>query len=256
MALLLLIVDFFFKLIPQRAYTPDQIENLKIIAHRGCHETGYVENTLNSFIWCVDNNIWGVEFDVRFTVDNIPVIHHDFHCGRLFNQPHLAINETKFSELRERVPEIPSLEEVIRTCGKKIHMMIEIKSGLNREQNKSLSLALSSQNPKTDYHILSLDTNYFKTITFINNDCFVPVAELNMSRMVEFAIQNKCAGLAGHYLMLTPSINRRLASLQINTGVGYVASRNSLLREIRRKHSWIFTDLPSSTNKWIAQLSK
>jgi len=173
----------------------------------------------------------------------------------LFNQPQLVISETEFRELRTRVPEIPTLEEVIRTCGKKIHMMIEIKTRLNVEQNKSFSLALGFLNPKTDYHILSLDTDYFETITFLNYDCFVPVAELNMNGMIEYVIQNKCGGLGGHYLMLTQSRKRRLASLQINTGVGYVASRNSLLREIRRNHNWIFTDFPSSINKWITQLS-
>ncbi|MCH7770690.1 MAG: hypothetical protein IIA49_06695 [Bacteroidetes bacterium] len=71
---------------------------------------------------------------------------------------------------------------------------------------------------------------------------------------MSYAIQKKCAGIAGYYLMITKSIKRRLSSFDLNTGVGYVASKNSLIREIRRDHHWIFTDRASRVKKWLTEM--
>jgi len=255
MSFLTSIIDFIFKLMPQPALTPDQIGNVKLVAHRGYHGNGIIENTLDSFIWCLENDIWGIEIDIHFTADNIPVVHHDPHCGRLFNKPHILIARSRFEDLKSQIPDIPSLEEVVRICGKKIHLMIELKTHLNQEQNQIFSNILSGLRSKVDYHILSLDLDHFRSVEFLKYDSFLPVAELKFRKFIKFAIEKQCAGVAGHYLLLSRSTKRRLSSSQINTGVGFIASKNSLKREIRRNHDWIFTDKISRTSNWIKQLS-
>lgn len=252
--LIQLLVDLLFSVIPQPPLTPTQIKNIKIIAHRGCHDTGLIENTLPAFVWCMDHNIWGIEFDIHFTSDNIPVVHHDHHCGRVFHQPKLIISQIKFIELRNKIPDIPSLMEVVQKCGKSIHFMIEIKSVLSMEQNHILENILAPIESKADYHILSLKIGYFDSISFVKHDCFLPVAELNVGKFMSYAIQKKFAGIAGHYLLITQSIKRRLSSFNLNTGVGYITSENSLIREIRRKHHWIFTDRASRVKKWLTEM--
>ncbi len=256
MKLIQLLFDFLFNVIPQPPLTPAQIKNVKIVAHRGCHETGLIENTMPAFVWCMDQNIWGIEFDIHFTCDNIPVVHHDPHCDRFFHQPQLIISEIKFIDLRYKISDIPSLKEVVQKCGKKIHFMIEIKSVLNVEQNQILEELLAPLEPKVDYHILSLKRKYFDSISFVKYDCFLPVVEFNLRKFMRYAIQKKCAGIAGHYFLINQSIKRRLSYCGLNTGVGFVASKNSLIREIRRNHNWIFTDRASSVKKWVEKLSR
>ncbi len=249
--LLQFLIDSLFKAIPQSPLTPAQIKSPKIVAHRGCHDSGLTENTLPAFVWCRNQNIWGIEFDIQFTSDNIPVVHHDPHCGRVFQQPRLIISQINFAELRIKIPEIPSLIEVVQKCGKDIHFMIEIKSVLSAEQNEILANILTPIESKEDYHILSLKKEYLDSITFVNHDCYLPVAELNVSEFVRYAIKKKCAGIASHYLMITSSQKMKLSHFDLQTGVGYIASKNSLIREIHQNHTWIFTDRISSVKKWI-----
>lgn len=249
------LIDLLFRVIPQSPLTPDQIKSLKIVAHRGCHDTGLVENTLPAFVWCRDHNIWGIEFDIQFTGDNIPVVHHDPHCGRVFQQPQLIISQISFDTLRDKIPAIPSLEEVVQKIGKEIHFMIELKSVLSEEQNQILKKLLGSLEPKVDYHILSLKKEYFDSINFVKYDCYLPVAELNVNEFAKYAINNKCDGLAGHYLMITPSLIMKLSQFDLQTGVGYIISKNSLIREIHKNHTWLFTDRITSVKKWVDEMA-
>lgn len=50
---------------------------MKLIAHRGDH-TVHPENTMEAFQAALDAGAYGVEFDVRLTADNIPVVFHYF----------------------------------------------------------------------------------------------------------------------------------------------------------------------------------
>ncbi|MDA0195575.1 MAG: glycerophosphodiester phosphodiesterase [Bacteroidetes bacterium] len=249
------IINFFFKIIPQSGISSDQCKNLKLVAHRGYHEGKFIENTMSAFNWCLENNIWGIECDIHFTYDNVPVIHHDKHCGRLFGNPQLIISKVRFEDLRSEIPEVPSLEEVINLLGGKVHLMIEIKSSLSAEQNNTLKESLLNLRPKTDFHILSLDLDFFESIDFLNPDCFLPVAEFNLKTCAKYAIDKECDGVAGHYLLVTKSLKRMLLDKQIKTGVGFVASKNSFIREIKRNHDWLFTDYIASSSRWIRQLS-
>ncbi|MFY0625689.1 MAG: hypothetical protein JXR07_05315 [Reichenbachiella sp.] len=249
------IVDFFFLLLPQKSASKVQIDNTKIIAHRGYHEKNVIENTIPAFQWCEENNIWGIEFDIRFTMDNVPVIHHDSHCGRLFNRQDLSISETIFEDLRKEVPQIPALSEVVSLFGSEIHFMLELKTELTSEQNNILLKTLSSLRPNHNYHILSLEIDIFKSIEFAKTNCFVPVAMLNVSNLLHYTLEYHCAALTGHYLLLNKSHIQKLHSHSIISGVGQIASKNSLMREIRRGHEWIFTDEVSKVKKWLFEIS-
>ena len=48
-----------------------------VVAHRGCTETGLVENTLDTFAEARRLGADGVELDVRLTADGALAIHHD-----------------------------------------------------------------------------------------------------------------------------------------------------------------------------------
>ena len=63
------------------------MRNCKIISHRGEHDNVQVlENTLQAFARARESGVWGVECDIRWTADQVPVIHHDPGGSRLFGQ--------------------------------------------------------------------------------------------------------------------------------------------------------------------------
>ncbi len=244
MKIIEILIDLFFKNYPQSRPNSDKLIDLRLVAHRGAHATSnHIENTLPALDWCINNRIWGIEFDVRFTADNKAVIHHDAYTKRLFPSTNLDISNTTFSKLRSVVPDIPLLEEFVERATKsKIHLMIEIKETLTPEQNEILLEILSPLKPKENFHLLALNTKVFDSITFAKSNCFLPVTTIKTSKLLRFAIDNKCAGLSGHYLLLTNRIQQKLSDNDLKIGVGFANSQNSLFREVNRGCNWIFSD--------------
>ncbi len=54
----------------------------KFIAHRGCDSSNAPENTLPAYKWAHDTGYRIFEYDVRFTLDNVPVLLHDETINR------------------------------------------------------------------------------------------------------------------------------------------------------------------------------
>jgi glycerophosphoryl diester phosphodiesterase len=99
-----------------------------LIAHRG-YSAMYPENTITAFRKARGKV---VEFDVRKTLDNIPVVIHDRTLDRTTTgtgdvKKHTweHINDLRIRECDERVP---SLDQVLQTFGDEYSYDIEIKS--------------------------------------------------------------------------------------------------------------------------------
>jgi len=92
-----------------------------IISHRGKIDLSSQENTLVGIQEVIDLGIEMVEFDVRKTKDNVLICYHDA------NIQNIPISEIYFEQLKERVPEVCSLVEVIDICKEKIGVNVEIK---------------------------------------------------------------------------------------------------------------------------------
>ena len=81
-------VDAAAAITPQAVPEDVALGNCKVIAHRGAHDsTRIIENTLPAFTTASAAGVWGVECDIRWTADLVPVIHHDPTCQRLFGYP-------------------------------------------------------------------------------------------------------------------------------------------------------------------------
>ena len=245
--------DTLFSLIPRRIPDTESLKNCKIIAHRGDHDGNKTifENTIPAFDRVLENNIWGVEFDIRWTRDLIPVVFHDEDLMRLFGSP-LKVRSLTFEQLRKDFPLIPSLEEVIQKYGKKLHMLVEIKEEVYPDpalQNKRLNDLFAGFEPVKDYHVLSLCPDMFTIINFAPKYSFVPVAETNIREMSELALKNNFGGVCGHYLILSDGIAKKHHEKGQRTGTGYTASANCLFREINRGTDWIFSNNAVSVQK-------
>ncbi len=114
---------------PRRPARADALRECKIIGHRGQHDGNRAikENTLAAFQACVDADVWGIEMDIQWTRNGEPVILHDKHGLRVFNDASIHPGNMTLRELRRKCPDIPSLEQVIEQFGGKIHLMLELK---------------------------------------------------------------------------------------------------------------------------------
>ena len=97
-----------------------------IIAHRGFHQNGIPENSVEA-IRAANDAADGVEFDIRESADGILVVHHD---SVAFGLP---IATTKYSTLHDLSKKngatIPTLEEVVAVIEFGKFVMAEVKVG-------------------------------------------------------------------------------------------------------------------------------
>ena len=133
-----------------------------LFGHRG-YAKDAVENTIPSFLLCIERGIPGVELDVHLTRDGKLVVAHDFSLLRtaLVDK---KIEELDYKELEEYNVgaykggngRIPLLSEVFATCGKKLYYDIEIKD--NGIKDIGLEKALWKEiaaSGMTDYCVVS-----------------------------------------------------------------------------------------------------
>ena len=255
-------VDFIYSKHPQPFPEKYNLINCKIISHRGEHDNRSIfENTLKAFDKVLDNSVFGIEFDIRWTKDLKPVVLHDKTTKRLYNKE-IDVNEACFSDLKTSVPEIPSLEEIISRYGKKLHLMVEIKQEVYPEPLKQAGILknlFSDLTPGKDYHFISLLPEIFSIIDFVPKSTFIPVARLNLKSMSQIALRNKYGGVAGHYLLITNSVIKKHLDKNQKIGTGFVESENCLFRELNRGTEWIFSNnavkLQTIINSSLKQLS-
>ncbi|OFZ15937.1 MAG: hypothetical protein A2Z20_10790 [Bdellovibrionales bacterium RBG_16_40_8] len=248
-------IGLFFALWPQPTPPNEKLLSAKIVAHRGVHENSLaIENSREAFQLAVNNKLWAIEFDVRFTQDNIPIISHDPDNGRLFGCPDIVFAQVDFLTLRKKLPQIISLQEVVAEFGRKIHFMIEIKDSLHHSplRIKSLQQILATLTPKKDYHLLSLDPDYLEALTFFApKDAMMDVIWLDSKKIMKKNNELNHGAIAGHFLFFNKTQIKDLQEKNKLVGVGFLDSRNSFYREINRGVDFVFTDKPLRLKKVI-----
>ena len=258
---LMQVCDLIFALIPQQAPTVENLRKCKIISHRGQHDNLKVfENTLTAFDHVLETDgIWGVEMDFRWTKDLYPVVSHDPDLQRLYGS-NIRISDTTLYELKQLCPQIPTLEEVLKRYGGKLHLMVEVKAEhypQPEEQNRILKELFEPFEPKKDFHFLSLDPKTLELIKFIDTSAKILVAVLNEKTLGKISLTENYAGLGGHYLLLDKKLVEEHLACGQKIGVGYPKSKNNLFREINRGVEWIFcNDAVELSNILQTELNK
>jgi glycerophosphoryl diester phosphodiesterase len=232
-------------IVPRPRPSHQALRECKIISHRGEHDNLQVkENTMAAFARVVEAGAWGIEFDVRWTRDLEPVVIHDTDTRRVFDIK-LSVAETSLTELRRRVPEVPTLAEVVQRFGGASHLMVELKAdalGAEETREKKLREIFASLKPGDDYHFLALQFDLFKLAKFAGAGACLPVAELDMRTVSREALLRNFAGACGHYLLLNRGMIKRHHRQGQKAGTGFIASRFSLYRELNRGVEWVFTN--------------
>ncbi|MDO9565836.1 MAG: glycerophosphodiester phosphodiesterase family protein [Candidatus Desulfaltia sp.] len=239
------VVNSVYANLPQALPGEEQLSNCKIISHRGEHDNKNIfENTLPAFDTVIDQGIWGIEFDVRWTRDLQPVVFHDRNLKRVFGSS-IEISEVTLAELQANFPMIPSLDEVVSRYGKKSHLMVEIKEGVYNDpvfQNQVLQDIFSPLEPQSDFHFLSIMPEMLTLIDFIPATTFLLISQLNARSLSEMSIRKNYGGITGHYLFLTDNIVKKHKKHRQMVGTGFINSKNCLFREINRGVNWIFSN--------------
>ncbi len=142
---------------------------MKYIFHRGYHNSKEEENKITAFINAFNNpNAYGIETDVRETLDHVFVLYHDpLFEGKL-------INKCLYKDLKKQ--NIPSLEDLLKIKTDKI-ILLEIKD-FNLNLNKFISILnkykrniyIMSFNNKVIQKILNKTTKYkLGTLNYVFN---------------------------------------------------------------------------------------
>lgn len=124
-------------------------KELILISHRGGKGFG-PENTLESLSRALEYGVEMVETDVRISRDGVPLIHHSPFIGL-----HL-LSHMDMSEIREKAPHIPTLEEYISMAGGRCSLNLEIKSC----QPSTLAEIIERAKPSFPILVSSFDSDF------------------------------------------------------------------------------------------------
>jgi len=97
-----------------------------IIGHRGARGLA-PENTIASFRAALAAKVDAIEFDVRVTLDNVPVVVHDeylTHRGK-----NLVIAQTTYEVLKKHFADLLTLSETLRFIDRRVPLFVELKPG-------------------------------------------------------------------------------------------------------------------------------
>ena len=285
-------------LVPHAQPSREAIRRVVIIAHRGAHREvlphgqrsdqpsgrlsasrSLPENTLAAFDAAAMGGADGIEFDVRWTADEVLVICHDLTAKRVF-QKSLRIMKTKFNRLRLIVPDIPTLNEVVMryngpqqmqgSVARGLHLMIELKGakpgsrhGWTPERLERLAGELQSLTPVADYHLMSLNPKTLMAAEasgLFKPEALLSIATTNTHRISRITLSKKWGGITGHYVLLSKKIQNVHLKKGQKMGVGFVQSANSFRRQIDRGADWVFTNdavkLAQLRKTWLEDAGK
>ena len=240
---------------PQRPVRPPRLARARLVAHRGAYDNQQVfENTLPAFERFRRAGGWGIELDVRWTRDGVPVISHDPDGRRLFGVDH-PIADMDLATLRQRLPLVPPLADIVTRFGGRLHLMVEIKCLPPRDYRPPAALLqrhFDGLTPSRDYHFLSLDHRLLQQLAFTPREACIPIARVNSGKVRRMAEIYGWGGVAGHYALIR---RRQVAALHrrgFRVGTGFVNSTNSLHRELNRGVDWLFSDRPLGLQRMVS----
>ena len=241
--------------LPAKRPSRERLLRARIVAHRGAHGIGARENTVAAFDRAAAAGVWGIELDVRFTRDHEPVICHDADLRRTFGVAATIADCTR-AELARVAPDVPALEEIVARYGGNVQLMIELKrNGLPSARGVSrFTDALKPLEPQRDFRMLALHEEVFDRVTFAPPPALALVSELAPWRTARIAIARGWGAACGHYALVSDRVRRDLRDHDCSVGVGHVASRSCLTREIARGADWLFTNHAERAQGWLTDL--
>lgn len=249
--------DMATALRPRNSPPLELLRRCRLISHRGEHNGRDVpENTLTAFEKAAAAGVWGIELDIRWTLDLQPVVVHDADLQRVFGLKQ-RVRDLNLEELHSHCPAVPTLAEVIDRFGQRVHLMVEIKDEpyvQPTRQNQLLAELFAPLTAGRDYHLLSLMPRMFDLVTFAPRAACFPIAQTRVTPFSRLASDGGFGGLFGHYLLVNDQLVDQHHRNEQKVGTGYIGSRNCLFRELQRGVDFIFSNRAAKMQKMLDQL--
>jgi glycerophosphoryl diester phosphodiesterase len=237
----------------RHAPTAAQLATVRIISHRGEHDNRTVfENTCAGFDPLRGSGIFGIECDVRWTRDRVPVVFHDAGLERLFGARQ-RLHDLSWLQLHAGWPMVPRLDDFVRRYAGEFQLLVELKYERYPDpalQDRRLAEALAPALEAGRCHVLSLRPELFALLPSLPAARTLGIARLNAGAISMEALAAGRAGFACHFTALRARhIRAHRAAGQV-VGCGFPSSRPLLYREAARGVDWIFTNRPRQLERW------
>ena len=144
---------------------------MKRIIHRA-NGGVYPENTLEALEEMVQVDAEGIEIDIQLSKDDVPMVYHDPHLGRLTGRDSfvrdLSVSELKSLEVRSKSSgkggAIPTLDEAIAVVKGKKLFYIELKKGDADKISESVLNIIGDRLSTDSFVLSSFDTKLIRSI--------------------------------------------------------------------------------------------
>ena len=141
------------------------------IIHRA-NGGAYPENTLEALEEMTQADAEGIEIDIQLSKDDVPMVYHDLHLGRLTGRGsllrELSVTELKsltvISNSSDKSGTIPTLDEAIAVVKGKKHLYIELKKGDSDKIAESVLNVLKERLSEDSFTLSSFDPNLIKAV--------------------------------------------------------------------------------------------
>jgi glycerophosphoryl diester phosphodiesterase len=242
--------------LPRHRATPQQLAAVRIVSHRGERDNRAIfENTCAAFDPLRGSGVFGLEFDVRWTADLVPVVFHDADFRRLFGAAQ-RLGDLTWNQVRAAYPQVPALQDLVRRYTAEFHLMAELKHEVYPDpplQNRRLAEALSPALESGRCHVLSLVPQMFALLPAVPASRTFGIARLNADAISAEALAAGRGGFACHFAALRERHRRRHHGAGQRVGCGFPASRALLHREAARGVDLVFTNQALALERWRRQ---
>lgn len=237
--------DTYVKVRPRGLPDADKLANAKILSHRGERDDKTVfENTFAAFDPMMDTNVYGFEFDIRWSKDMVPMVFHDPTAERLYGSKTKLIEHTA-EEWIALFPNTVTLAQMVERYGKKKALMIELKEEpfLDADkQHEILAATLAGLVPGEDYWIMSFSRPLLEWVKFAPANVTLPIIYTDVSAASDFALSHGCGAIGAHYLVANNKTIAKHRAAGHSIALGFPDNANSLKREIQRGGDFLFSN--------------
>jgi glycerophosphoryl diester phosphodiesterase len=250
-SLAIFIVDQIYRLCPYPLPSNDDLSRIQIIAHRGCWGSGVRENSLAAIQAAQRLGADGVEFDVRWSADGIPVIHHDPNLQRLFGRSEL-VNSLSMNELEKFG--IAQLSEVLQEWDQKIQLWIELKDPLTESNWKTVEPLVKNLPPAAQKKLFFMTFEPTEAAKWIPEQ--FPIVTISSRGLVELQNSKRFQVQTTHYALTRRSRIKALSDEGIDIGTGFVDYFPVFCRESQRGVRYVFSNHAAKLVSWRESLSQ
>lgn len=248
-------VDALYGLVPHRP-TPAQLAAVRIVSHRG--ERGgrrVIENTCAAFEPLRGSGVFGLEFDVRWTRDLVPVVFHDPDFRRLYGSRE-RLADLDWAQVQARFPQVPALGDLVRRYVGEFHLMAELKHERYPDaalQDARLAEALAPALAAGRCQVLSLVPAMFERLASLPAARTFGIARINVDAISSEALDARRGGFACHFAALRARHIAAHHAAGQQVGAGFPSSRALLYREAARGVDLLFTNRALALERWRRQ---